>query len=212
MKKTLLIMILFSGFNVFGSNVIDSLILLPRNPVIGEVVKIICKSRFGTSPCELDSFGVEINNNEIHIHAYHLLGGATVPCQSTDTIEIGQLSSGDYMLYYSYYGKSDTQYYDTDTLEFLVFVCIQVNDVEKQNTVSLYPNPVKDQLTLVDIRNQFDLTEVVIIEQTGKAVCTIRMENPTNNSFDVSSLFSGVYILQLRRKDGSIYHSKLFKE
>ena len=72
----------------------------------------------------------------------------------------------------------------------------------------LYPNPVKDQLTL-----RFDDGDepesVELYDLAGRLVGT----KPNGlESIDMNAMSSGVYMLRLTMKDGTIYHEKVLKE
>lgn len=72
----------------------------------------------------------------------------------------------------------------------------------------LYPNPVKDQLTL-----RFDDGDepesVELYNLTGSLLAT---KNNAMEKIDMSTMSSGVYLLRVTMKDGTHYHEKIVKE
>lgn len=73
-------------------------------------------------------------------------------------------------------------------------------------SAQLYPNPTTSQLTITNI--QTPIVAVNIIDVTGKVV---KIEEPTNNTIDVSNLINGVYFIQVQTKEG-MHNSKFIKE
>jgi hypothetical protein len=69
------------------------------------------------------------------------------------------------------------------------------------NNVLLYPNPVRDQLTILA---QEKLQEIRIFDQTGKLVLTINDVKQNPIILDISTLASGNYVLRLSNSTGRI--------
>ena len=73
---------------------------------------------------------------------------------------------------------------------------------------TLYPNPVKDQLTL-RFDDGFKPESVELYDLAGRLVGT----KPNGlESIDMSAMSSGVYMLCVTIKDGTRYHEKILKE
>ena len=73
---------------------------------------------------------------------------------------------------------------------------------------TLYPNPVKDQLTL-----RFDdVSEPESVELYDLAVRLVGTKPNDLESMDMSAMSSGVYLLRITTKDGTRYHEKIVKE
>ncbi|MBW8051284.1 MAG: hypothetical protein FVQ77_13265 [Cytophagales bacterium] len=81
---------------------IDNLKLLPQNPDTSDIIKVVCYTYFPTSECTLDSSTINSSNFQISVFAYYTLGTAGTPCQSIDTLTIGNLNYGNYKLIYNY--------------------------------------------------------------------------------------------------------------
>jgi hypothetical protein len=91
---------------------------------------------------------------------------------------------------------------------------IHANDPSKTTEIApdtpftLYPNPVKDHLTLrFDDGNEPESVE--LYDLAGRLVGT--KPNPLE-SMDMSTMPAGVYIIRVTLKDGMIYHEKILKE
>jgi len=65
------------------------------------------------------------------------------------------------------------------------------------NSISIYPNPVKNQL-FIELDNQ-KVTEITIIDYSGRIVKTI---NSNVNTVNVSDLQQGIYILKVATENG----------
>ncbi len=73
---------------------------------------------------------------------------------------------------------------------------------------SLYPNPVKDHLTL-RFNDGAEPESVELYDLAGRLVGT----KPNGlESIDMSAMSSGVYMLRVTMKDGTSYHEKIIKE
>ncbi len=79
-------------------------------------------------------------------------------------------------------------------------------NIENRLSLSLYPNPATEQLTISFEMDGSAAAELMVIDITGKAlyfenIFTANGEN--NHQIDVSNLSQGIYLLQLRM-DGSV--------
>ena len=73
---------------------------------------------------------------------------------------------------------------------------------------SLYPNPVKNQLSL-----RFDDgVEPESVELFNLAGCLVATRRNNIQSIDMNTMSSGVYTLRVTMKDGMCYHEKIVKE
>ena len=77
------------------------------------------------------------------------------------------------------------------------------NVQEILNTISVYPNPTKDEFT-INTQKSFANTEVQVINQLG-AILKVKNSNYTNStSIDMSDLASGVYFINIKTPIGTI--------
>lgn len=84
---------------------------------------------------------------------------------------------------------------------------LSVEDIEIQDSVSLYPNPVKDKLT-VDLISYSD-TQIEIFDILGKRVFKTQIKG--DSVLNLESLKSGIYILKINQDNSSI-SKKLVKQ
>ena len=113
---------------------------------------------------------------------------------STDTNN----HSGDLSLY-SCYGGRDYWVVKSNTNA----LSTSYNEIQ---TISLYPNPVSNQLNLI---GSVSIAKTAVIYDTlGKAITV----NVINNTIDVSHLQNGVYTLELHDNDNHNYCNKFIKQ
>jgi len=74
---------------------------------------------------------------------------------------------------------------------------LSVNENNLSSQISIYPNPVKNQL-FIELDNQ-KVTEITIIDYSGRVVKTI---NSNVNTINVSDLQQGIYILKVATENG----------
>jgi hypothetical protein len=80
--------------------------------------------------------------------------------------------------------------------------------IASEKPFSLYPNPVKDQLSL-----RFDDgAKPESVELYNLAGCLIATRRNDIEDIDMSTMSSGVYMLHVTMKDGTSYHEKILKE
>lgn len=75
----------------------------------------------------------------------------------------------------------------------------------KKNTVTLWPNPVKDVLTL-DVGNDISLKSIAIFDTNGRMIA-----NTFLNTVDISDVSSGIYFAQIETDSGTIV-KKIIKQ
>lgn len=95
-----------------------------------------------------------------------------------------------------------------DNLYFYNDTSTGLNDTEKGNKISLYPNPVKDMLT---IAAQSDIKEVVVRNLVGQTVMNVSV-NGFEKSVDMSSVAAGNYFVTVKMANGQVSTQKFVKQ
>jgi len=87
---------------------------------------------------------------------------------------------------------------------------VNIANVSNNTTVSTYPNPAKDILTIELPTKSVDavVTTAVITDISGKTILTKEFTFENNLSMDVSTLDNGIYILNVQNGDLT-YQSKI---
>lgn len=84
--------------------------------------------------------------------------------------------------------------------ELYVYNCstLAVEDVKKQNGISVFPNPTSGFITIQNTRNS-DLKTVEIYNVAGQLIKNFKLNSGTNKaSMDMSQLLNGTYILKVK--------------
>ena len=84
--------------------------------------------------------------------------------------------------------------------ELYVYNCstLAVEDVKKQNGISVFPNPTSGFITIQNTRNS-DLKTVEIYNVAGQLIKNFKLNSGTNKaSLDMSQLLNGTYILKVK--------------
>jgi hypothetical protein len=95
----------------------------------------------------------------------------------------------------------------TDNQRFkLEFVRASLNTIKLAlpNMVKIYPNPAKEEFTIVGLNNHESNVQIKIIDSSGKTVKKISTTK-VECKVDVSSLRSGLYILHIANEGNTIY-------
>jgi hypothetical protein len=92
----------------------------------------------------------------------------------------------------------DTIYTCITTDTVTVNVCTGINEIAGKGRVKVYPNPVKDQLTINNY--QSSIKKIIIKDLQGRTVSSYDLQQNMSYSYtiDVSNLSNGVYILTLQ--------------
>jgi hypothetical protein len=85
---------------------------------------------------------------------------------------------------------------------------LAVDDVVNSKDVALYPNPVKNQFTLKGITK---MKSVEVYDISGKLVKQFDADSLSKNTFDVSRLKTGNYVVQVKTENDS-FSKKLIKQ
>jgi len=84
-----------------------------------------------------------------------------------------------------------------------------IKNIQDQNLIKIYPNPIHDYFALEGINK---ITDINILDITGKMIFTERLNNETIRTIDCNKWPSGTYIIYLKEKDSDIiYTHKLIK-
>lgn len=100
---------------------------------------------------------------------------------------------------------------DTNSLYFIVEypTVLSTKDIELEKKVKLYPNPVRENLT---IETPTELLEkVTIFNALGKKVKSIDFTKTSSRKVDFSTLGNGVYFIRLKSLDGNSILRKIIK-
>ncbi len=99
------------------------------------------------------------------------------------------------------------QYVFLDYINSGIFTGIEENNL-LVNSIKIYPNPLTNSLCIKTELNDFENSEIEIINTLGQIVLKL----PYANSIDVSRLAQGFYNLKISSINKRVYYSKFIKE
>jgi len=86
---------------------------------------------------------------------------------------------------------------------------LSISETELSQNVNLFPNPIQDKVKISNER-QLDLN-ITVVDILGKSVLNINNISTRNETFDVSSLKSGLYLVKIEA-EGSVITKRLVKQ
>ena len=86
---------------------------------------------------------------------------------------------------------------------------LAVDEVSIGNELSIFPNPVTDEITVLN-PNQIGISSIVLRDINGRIVKQITFDNVTNAQINVSELSEGFFILSINTTKG-IFTKKIIK-
>jgi acetyl esterase/lipase len=111
-------------------------------------------------------------------------------------------------IYYPTLFVTDANGCKSQTSQMIDFSTLQVNNVELEKSLIVYPNPTQDKLHLKSA-NSFN--KISVLNTLGQLIRTYQGANKTNQAIDVSELPSGIYTLKVILTDGSKMRAKFSK-
>lgn len=97
----------------------------------------------------------------------------------------------------------------SDTSSCLLVDDLKVDEIIYQYGINVFPNPTKDYLN-VSIAKANTLSEIRILDLTGRVLLTTVPEKSSHSKFDISSFSDGIYLLEIEI-DNKISQIKFIK-
>lgn len=104
--------------------------------------------------------------------------------------------------------RSDTMVNEAGFKALLSCSVLGTDEFNSQKSISISPNPVKNQFK---IDGQQKIENVKVFDQSGKLVREFNSDSVSRNSFDVSRLKTGTYIVTIKSSKETV-SKKLIKE
>lgn len=133
--------------------------------------------------------------NDVLIDILGTLGDATAYGENTTLVRNATISNGS-----TVYNANEWTSYPQNTCSNLGshIQTLSITNIEPKY-IKIYPNPVKGALFFIDVQQP---TNVECYNLTGQRILKTTV-SPQNNSLEINQLNSGVYLLQLRNKQGT---------
>ncbi len=91
------------------------------------------------------------------------------------------------------------------------FLVSSVKEIEKQNGIKIYPNPIGEVFTIEVIKESPKVESIFIYSLTGKLVEERKLNDKSLETVDISKYQSGMYFLLLQLKTGSFLSKRIIK-
>lgn len=170
----------------FGQSWIDSLIIIPPNPDTSDIIEVVSYTTFSYSSCTLDSSEIILGPSEITIDACYTIGIGAAFCNSIDTITIGVLAPGNYVLIYNV-KEYCIAVNVSDSVNFNVVAFNSLPELASFEQVNVYPNPTTGTFTV-----QGATGTIVVLDLFGRLV-----HSSTDPQLDMSNFPKGVYLVKV---------------
>jgi hypothetical protein len=200
--------LLFCTSTIGLGQTIFSLHISPNAPNPSNTVLLFAQASFPYTGCAQTSSLLSINQNTLVVYSWHTMGLAAAICNFTDTISLGQLPPGNYMLIYNLINTTN-QASDSDTLNFIVsgFTENQEN-LAAAGVYKVFPNPTGSGAHF-SIQEWNEVEGIQLYNALG--VRTDSKRTFAQNAYiDLSDQKAGVYFLRIKHS-GKEWTSKLVK-
>lgn len=158
----------------------------------------------------IDALLIKVNNS--YLDSVYL-GGQPAPPQliAAFQLEQGKASSDEYYSFYAPGFGESVASYDVEG-ELITYQSLSgtTTSVETNiaNDLNIFPNPVKSGSSITILNSGNNISEIKVIDQTGKLVDSQSVSNSNNISFEISnSLSTGIYIIQASDAEGKIVNT-----
>lgn len=217
MKKTLkhilsLIFLIALFYNASAQFVSQTLTLLPTSPTNTNIIKVVSSNQFNSAGCSLTSSSVNSFNFQIYVVAYHYVGIQSSLCYTKDTVTLGNFSLGNYKLLYTIKHTVDSSYLGKDSLYFTITGPNGVKETEALQHLKLYPNPVKDVLTIeTESQGIAEGLDYKLFNVVGQEVIIAKIKEHNKQAINLKELPAGIYFIRFNYKGQSLT-KKIIKE
>lgn len=88
------------------------------------------------------------------------------------------------------------------TFDITVLSSLGIDDETLENTISIYPNPARDLITLTHTGNQ-PITQITIVDINGRVIQSISNNSISERQINISTYATGVYFVQIETATAS---------
>ncbi|MBI3240104.1 MAG: T9SS type A sorting domain-containing protein [Flavobacteriia bacterium] len=196
-KIGLKLLVVFIGINTWALSqccpYITSVEVLPQNPNVSDNIRIATlvatpnNGAFIQHQCPWE-------NDTLVVEACYYSGLLTVVTEMYDTIDVGTIADGNYVLEFRAFTSSDLNsciITDSQTLftSFSVTEFVGVVPIENPSSM-IYPNPSKDWVTLLPVSEG---SVIYVYSLDGKPVNVFQLLSNGKITLDLTGLSAGLY-------------------
>jgi hypothetical protein len=180
---------------------------IPSYPTIFDSVKIIVEA---VTPNLGGKIGISYTkvNDTLNVNGCYFEGFLTQPLEIIDTINVGKLQLGTYIINFTGYlsNRNDSCVQTSNKFISDSFKVIEPAGLSflLKNSIIISPNPASTTIHITTAENNY---QVEICDLTGRTYPT----TISKDQIDVSNLPTGIYLLRLKTEKGSVV-KKFVKE
>lgn len=196
-KIGLRLLVVFLGINMWGLSqccpYITSVEVLPQNPNVSDDIRIATLVATPNDGAFIQhQFYWE--NDTLVVEACYYSGFLAVVTEIYDTIDVGSIADGNYVLEFRAFTSSDLNscvITNSQTLftPFSVTELVGVVPIEAPSS-TIYPNPSKDWVTLLPVSEE---SVIRVYSLDGKPVEVFQLLSNGKITMDLTSLSAGLY-------------------
>jgi Secretion system C-terminal sorting domain len=209
---SLALLIMISGSIYSQKSIIDSFQLSPRNPLINDNIIFLVYYNSVPGITKPVAEVQQLNDTILIVSNINSTSGCCLK-NHIDTIEIGYLNAGQYVLIHRLNDWGKVGYLGTDTtFTFVIdYVSLLANDYSENFVV--YPNPTNGKINILMNQAIEKGQSIKILNSIGQQLTTKKptMINDETVTFDLSGYAKGLYILIIKDLDHQT-NIKLIKE
>jgi len=195
----LLVVLLSTSFTQFTFGQFESVKIIPENPTPDDNITVEYSATFSYSGCSLGDYSISLQGTEIIATLKYNVGYAAALCSRVDTLTIGHLTKGNYLLITN---TTDSRAYphDVDTLYFTVG-SVGTHEISKSQIMDLYPNPTSDLINIEFQLNNSETVSLTIYDLQGKTIATPTIGDKDQGkqkvTISTAHLPKGIYLVQM---------------
>lgn len=177
---------------------ISAVELLPENPTNADEVKLIVHTSFELAGCRLDSVTPYYACGAFSFNAYYSSDFDPDTCHRSDTISLGVLNNGMYVISYRMYYFGWTQVDQADTMIVVGTTGLNEKD-DRAKELSIWPNPSVGQVNILARSPEID--RIIIRRISGSVSQELRKEGISEIWQNTISLQAGSYVCTAYSED-----------
>lgn len=185
-------LITIAGINDCGegnpSEVLEVNVGAPNPQVMGE-----------SEVCDFSEEMYEVNNNEGSTYTWEVTGGTVADGQGTNMITVSWEGVGEGAVIVEE-ETADGCAGSSEMFDVMIDDCTAIGDIKLLNSIKVSPNPAS---TTLFINAETVITSVNIYSLTGQLML-VNEDISSNQSVDVSNLGSGLFLIRIQTKSGSV--------
>lgn len=194
--------------NTFGQlPSIDSVKLIPQNPISTDEIQLICYATFASGGCDLQDHLVSISGNQITLSLEYTPGMATYICHAVDTISLGYLMAGNYETDINLILTPQDAIADHEELNFFVGTQLGTNESSDDFQVAIQPNPFEQGFR---IETNARIEKMELFTVSGQKI-NKEFSLQSAKGMDLSDLKDGIYLLTLTDQNGNRHSQRIIK-